>query len=93
MLRRKGEGDWTVVAEVMGLMEAEIIAGLLRTADIPCYLHRDSIGAALGISAGPLGFIKVLVPSQFEAEAFALLEDDDDPDDFSTLIDGPTIDF
>lgn len=91
MLRRKDDGDWVVVAEVMGMIEAEIIAGRLRTADIPCYLHQASIGAALGISAGPLGFIKVLVPSQFEADAFALL--DDETDDFSTLIDGPTIDF
>lgn len=91
MLRRKDEGDWVVVAVAMGLTEAEIVAGLLRTAEIPCYLHQEGIGAALGISAGPMGFIQILVPSQFADEAFALL-DDDDPDP-ADLIDGPTIDF
>ncbi|MCB9438135.1 MAG: DUF2007 domain-containing protein [Anaerolineales bacterium] len=91
MLRRKDEGDWVVVAEVMGMMEAEIIAGLLRTAEIPCHLHQEGIGAAFGVSAGPMGFIKVLVPSQFADDAFALL-DDDEPDP-ADLIDGPTIDF
>jgi hypothetical protein len=83
------EGDWVVIANVVGLIEAEIVAGLLRTAAIPCYIHQESISAIYGLA---FSAIEVLVPAAYEAEAVALL-DAPTLDDSATQIDEPPIGF
>lgn len=84
-LRRQDQGDWTVVAYAMGIEEAEIIAGLLRSFEIPVFIKQEAAGRAFGLSFGVLGAIRLLVPARFEQAALALLEDDND--DPSTLLD------
>ncbi len=85
------DGDWVVVAHATGQTEAEIVAGRLRTEDIPCYIHQEGIGRVLGLSVG-LGLVTVLVPIQFEDEAVALL-DDVSMDDLPPQIEDPPIHF
>jgi hypothetical protein len=82
------ENSWTVVAYATSLTEAEIIAGLLRTAEIPCHVQQDGMARAIGLTIG-LGAIRVLVPTKFEEEALFLLEEDDP----SSIIDEPAIQF
>lgn len=89
-LRNRSNEDWTIVAETTGMVEAEIIAGLLRTADIPCYIHQESVGRVMGLSLGAIGMVTVMVPTAFEEEALALL-DDPAMDDFPPQLDEPTI--
>ncbi|NDJ86082.1 MAG: DUF2007 domain-containing protein [Chloroflexi bacterium] len=93
-LRRRGseEQEWVVVAYATGQVEAEIIAGRLRTADIPVYIHQESVGRVLGLSMGSLGMITVLVPARHEDEALSLL-DEPTLDDLPPQVDGPTIDY
>ena len=91
-LKRRNDGAWVMVAHATGLAEAEIIAGLLRTAEIPSYIQQESVGRVLGISFGSMGLVKVLVPIAFEQEAIALL-DEPTLDDLPPGLDGPTIDF
>lgn len=91
-LQRQDQPDWVVVAYAHSLIEAEIIAGLLKSFEVPVFIQRESVGQALGLTIGALGMIRLLVPAQFEIVAMKLLDDEDD-EDLSTLIDGPSIIF
>lgn len=87
---------WYVVATAPGEAVAAIIAGRLKTAGIPVWIYRESAGAAIGLSVGPLGTVEVLVPEDYYEEALALLEADDAPlldDGAPPLDDGETIDM
>ncbi len=90
--RRSPEPDWAIVAYANTLFEAEVIGGLLKTADIPYHIHQSGLGLAFGLPPGTMGLIMVVVPISYEDEALALL---DDPllDDSFLPLDGPTIDF
>jgi hypothetical protein len=93
LLRRRQppKPEWTVVASAAGSLEAEIVAGLLRTAGIPCFIQQESAARAIGLTMG-LGAINVLVPSQFEEEALVLL-DAPTLDEQPPAIDEPPIKF
>jgi hypothetical protein len=86
-LQKHNEGDWTVIAEMGSLIEAEIIAGLMRSFAIPVFVQYESIGRILGI----MPMYRVLVPTAYEERAFLLLEAE--PDDPSTILDEPSIIF
>ena len=90
-LRSRDQGDWIIVAYAMGIEEAEIVAGLLRSFEIPVFIQQEALGRAFGLTFGALGAIRLLVPARFEQAALALLEDDED--DPSTLLDEPPIIF
>ena len=71
---------WCVVAHAADLASAEIPAGLLRSAHIPVYLHREAIGSsALPMMVGPFAGVDILVPEIYYEEALALLDADDGP--------------
>lgn len=81
---------WATVAQTSNPAEAEIFAGLLRTANIPHYTQQESIGALHALSIGPLGQITILVPTSYEDEARALLSlnfSDDMPSDTDIMPD------
>ena len=90
-LRREDDGDWIVVAHAYGMNHAEIVAGLLRSFDIPVFMQREGAGPAIGITIGALGLIRLLVPAKYEQAAVLLLEEEED--DPSTLLDEPGIIF
>ena len=86
------DGDWVVVAHATGPVDGEIIAGLLRTANIPYYIQQESIGRIYGLSFGALGMVTVLVPIDYEREAVALL-DEPNLDDYPPQLDESPIKF
>lgn len=90
--RRRSEEAWVVVANATGLAEAEILAGVLKTANIPYYVKQESVGRVLGIHLGALGMVELLVPARYAQEAIALL-DTPTLDDLPPGLEGPTIDF
>ena len=58
-----------------GQLEAEIIKGFLEAQELHVVLIQESVGKTLGLSAGHLGQVQVLVPESQEKEARALLAD------------------
>lgn len=71
--RAPDQRTWYVVATAFSLTDAEIPAGLLRSAGIPVYLAREAASAVMG---GIFGGVQVAVPEAYYAEALALLEAD-----------------
>lgn len=62
--------DWIAVYVTHNLPEAHIILGKLRAHDIPAMIHQEAGAAAIGITLGNLGEIKVLVsPKDYERAA------------------------
>jgi len=68
---------WVEVAQATDLLEAEVIAGLLRTEEIPSYIEQSG-----GLSASAFGGMglpaRVYVPEEFYDTALDLLDEDDD---------------
>ncbi len=69
--------DWIAVCVTHNLQEAHILAGKLRANDIDSLIHQEPIAAALGLTLGSLGEIKILVPPADYDEAAALLYPED----------------
>lgn len=72
-----------------GQLEAEMIKGFLEAQGLNVTLSQESIGRTLGLSAGRLGQVKVLVPESQVTSAVDLLEamergdfEDEDLSDF-----------
>lgn len=82
MTLRKQEGDakgpdWVAVYITHNLPEAHIIVGKLRAHDIPAMIHQEAGAAAIGITLGNLGEIKLLVsPADFERASALLFPED-----------------
>jgi len=73
-LRRPGSdatgSEWIAVYITHNEQEAHIIAGKLGTYDIPAMIHQEAGAAAIGITLGNLGEVKVLVaPTDYERAA------------------------
>ena len=92
-LRRSTDGDWVVVAYASDRLEAEIVAGLLRSFEVPVFIQQEAVGRIFGLTLGTLGMIKILVPAQFEAVAFTLLDEEEQPDPNTLIDDGNIIIF
>lgn len=66
--------EWTAVYITHNVHEAHIIVGMLRAHDVPAMLQQEAVAAAIGITLGKLGEVKVLVsPADFDRAA-ALLD-------------------
>ncbi len=72
----KGPG-WIAVCVTHNLPEAHIIAGKLRTYDIPTMIHQEAGASAIGITLGDLGEIKILVSPADYDRALELLAPED----------------
>ncbi len=70
-----GPQEWVLIGEVPGMLEAEILRGMLEANGIQVMLSHESAGTAIGLAAGPLGWVKIRVPAVREAEARQLLDD------------------
>ncbi len=72
--------DWIAVYITHNLQEAHIIVGKLRAYDIPAMIHQEAGAAAIGITLGNLGEIKVLVsPKDYERAANLLFPAENEP--------------
>ncbi len=69
----QSSSQWIAVAITHSLAEAHIMAGKLQANDVPAMIHQEPGAAALGITLGNLGEIKVLVDSADYEQAAAVL--------------------
>ena len=77
--RRPTRGQqWIAVFITHSLPEAHIIVGKLQAHDVPAMIHQEAGAAAIGITLGNLGEVKVLVSPADLARAEALLYPDED---------------
>lgn len=68
----ENEDEWVEVASVGDDEEAEIIAGLLESEDIPCEIEGPS-ATPWPENTGAMGLSRVVVPADRAAEAKALI--------------------
>jgi hypothetical protein len=54
---------------VSGMIEAEILRGLLEAAGVAVWLSHESAGSAYGLSVGPMGEVEIFVPRRDETTA------------------------
>ncbi len=81
---------WAVIA-IVGWAEAEVLRSKLESANIPCLLQREAAGAAFGITIGPMGEVRVLVPESLADQAADLLDEDVVDDEGDATDDGEVI--
>jgi Putative prokaryotic signal transducing protein len=60
-MSKSAEEEWKVVDEVPGVVQAEILQGLLEAQGIKVFLSEEGAGRAFGLSAAPMGTVQVLV--------------------------------
>lgn len=69
------EEKWTVIAEINGELQAELIRSLLDAQGVRVFLNQEGAGRAYGLSVGPLGMVQVLVPESQGQLAKQILAD------------------
>ena len=67
------ETRWVVVSNNLNPGEAMIIKGRLDSEEIPAVVQQEAIGSVMGLTVGPLGSAKVLVPEPLVERALAIL--------------------
>ncbi len=76
---------WVAVGTHFGPAEAAIIKGRLESQDIPAVIQQEALGIVMGLTVGPLGSARVLVPEPLLDRALAVLaetfEVDEDGED------------
>lgn len=76
--RAGGDGDGVgpvCVAEVEGMIQAQIIRSYLEDAGIPAHLAGEAVAGVYGLLQGPLSIVKVYVPAALADDARTLLAD------------------
>lgn len=76
---------WVVIA-IVSAIEAEVMRSKLESEGIPCVLQREAAGSVYGITIGPLGEVRVLVPEPLADRAFDLLNEGETMDDTDEAI-------
>ena len=74
--------QWVVVAANLNPAEAAVIKARLESQGILAIVQQEAVGIVLGLTVGPLGSARVLVPEPLAEQALAILaetfEDDED---------------
>jgi len=77
------EITWTVIAELPGLPQAELLASMLAANGVEGSLSHEGYAHTRGLTVGPLSRVQILVPSdnleaaqQIVAEYFAAFQTD-----------------
>ena len=63
------------VYSAAGLLEADMLKAFLEAQGLQVYISQESVGRSLGLSAGSLGIVKLLVPESQVDEAKQLIDD------------------
>lgn len=66
---------WVVVRVNLNPGEAAVIKSRLESYDIPAVVQQEAMGVVLGLTVGPLGSARVLVPEPLAERALAILAD------------------
>lgn len=72
-MKYNGTETWTPVFQAANAEEANLIRGMLETANIPALLERNT-SEAFDLSAGIFGEIVVMVPKELASKAIQLLQ-------------------
>jgi len=72
---QKSETKYKVVYYANGLLEAETIKLFLASQGIEAVAYQESAGVTMGLTIGPLGEARVLVPEMQESAALSLLRE------------------
>lgn len=67
-----------VIYTAANTFEADVIASRLAADNIPCWRRSESLGAAYGLTVGPLAQVDILVPAALAEQARAILTADAD---------------
>lgn len=63
------------VYSAAGLLEADMLKAFLEAQGLKVVLSQESVGRTLGLSAGTLGMVDVMVPEDQSAEAKKLIDE------------------
>lgn len=66
--------EWVVIDEVPGMLQAEILRGMLEAQEIPVLLSQEGAGRVYGLTVGPLGTVQILIPAKDLERARELLD-------------------
>lgn len=69
------EEHWIVIDEMSGMLQAEILRGLLEAQGISVVLSQEGAGRAMGLTVGALGTVQILVPQAELARAKSILDE------------------
>jgi hypothetical protein len=67
--------ELVVVETTSGVIEAEIIRGLLESSGITVRLSYEAVSTVFGLGVGPLAEVDLLVPADQEHDARRILTD------------------
>jgi len=67
--------EYVQVYTAHGQLDAEMIRIFLQSNEIPAEMYGESVGSIYGLTVGPLGEIRILVPAEYASEATRLLAD------------------
>jgi hypothetical protein len=74
------EVELVTVYVTHGMLRANVIHGLLKSAGIPSMLSYEAAGPAIGVMIDGLGKVEIKVPATWAREARELLAADPEPD-------------
>ena len=69
-----GKSKWVVAAKIPGELQAELLRGLLEAQGLDVHLAIEGAARAIGITAGPLGEVDIMVPEEQLAEALEIIK-------------------
>lgn len=72
-MRKENEPEWVAVASTGQDEKAALIAGLLRSEEIPCQVEGPTGGSPWPENIGAFGMSRVMVPPERAEEARALI--------------------
>ncbi|MEM7343784.1 MAG: DUF2007 domain-containing protein [Chloroflexota bacterium] len=75
------EVRWVTVAVNLDPGEAAVVKGRLDSENIPAIVQQEALGIVLGLTVGPMGSAKVLVPEPLAEQALEILAETFEIDD------------
>lgn len=66
--------EFATIATASGMVEAEILKGLLQAQGVTVWLRHESVGSAIGLGVGPLAEVDICVPRDQEQQAQEVLD-------------------
>src|SRR4051812_36740635 len=75
MTRTSDSREFVTIYLANGQLAGEMIRLLLESVDIPAILSQESVGPVYGLTVGPLGKVKIMVPANRAEEAAKILQE------------------
>ena len=66
--------EWVLVDTVAGMLQAEMLRGLLEAQGLDVWLNQEGAADAIAVGVGLIGKVEILVPSHQAAQAEQVLD-------------------